>query len=181
MSILSQQSIKSRIESWDIIYDPIERLDKLISKQSIDCTLYPTYFIKINLWFLKHDMTEIQIFNHWDFVLCIIDEWVGTKAWSGLCMEFKLKSTSARLGINHPIAWFCENWYFSRLCIELSFSRTVYLQAWMSIWQFIFHTIEWDTIDYVEWGSYQNHSTLEEVKANWKPEDILPKSLVRKI
>lgn len=174
MSILSKKEILNRIEKWDIIFDPIDRLDKLIAQQSIDCTLYKEWYF---WWDTLINLDINGLFKQWDFFLWVIDEWVGTRAGSWLCMEFKLKSTAARLGITHPIAWFCENWYFSRLCIELWFSKDIRLYNNMCIWQFIFHTIEWEQEDYTVKWSYQSYTTLDDLKNKRRISDVLPKSL----
>lgn len=111
------------------------------------------------------------------FVLAYIQEFIGTAPNSNLCMQFLLKSTVARHGLDHNLAGFIETGYFNRLCLELTSKIPIRIQKNMLIGQFVFHTTTEDNQDYTQKQSYQKTSDLQELKANWKPEDILPKPI----
>lgn len=131
-------------------------------------------------FYYKIDITEPFFVQPNFFILAYIDEFIGTTANSNLCMQFLLKSTPARHGIDHNLAGFIETGYFNRLCLELSFKMPLHIQKGMLIGQFIFHTTTEDNQDYAKKQSYQKIQNLEQLKNNWQPEDILPKKIQNK-
>ncbi len=176
--ILGKKSIIEEINKGNIIADGV--LQKMINNQSIDCSLYNQAWILKNNEFELIDIRQGYNFVIGDFGLFAVDEWIGTKGNSGICCEFKLKSTSARQGIDHLFAGWIDTGYFSRLTLELSFKKNVTLKSNDLIGQFIFHRVEGETENYSENGNYQNSSSLEELKSNWNMEMLLPKPIKNK-
>jgi deoxycytidine triphosphate deaminase len=125
------------------------------------------------------DISQPTYFVNGLFVLGAIDEWIGTKANTDFCCEFRLKSTPARLGLDHAFASWIETGYFSRLCLELKFNQSVELQKGSLVGQYIFHKTTDETVNYVKGGSYQLTSNLESMKKSWNIKDILPKSKIK--
>lgn len=115
------------------------------------------------------------------FALAYTDEWVGAKANTNICWQFLLKSTAARLGLDHNLAGWVETGYFSPLCLELHSHLPIDLKYGDLIGQAVFHTTTQDQIDYSKKGNYQKTNNIEELKKNWKPEDILPKKIKNKM
>ena len=156
------------IEQSEIINRQLHNLEEIKSK--IISTVKGWYLVNIS---------EPATFVNGLFVLGSIDEWVGTKSNTDLCCEFRLKSTPARLGLDHAFASWIETGYFSRLCLELTFNQSVELQKGSMIGQFIFHKTTDDTVDYIKGGSYQSTTNLDKLKTNWEIQDILPKSKIK--
>lgn len=111
-------------------------------------------------------------------ILAYTDEWVGSKPNTNIVWNCLLKSTAARVGIDHALAGFVESGYFLPLCLEIE--TKVYgikLGYGDLIAQAIFNESTDSTVDYTEKGSYQSSTDLEKLKKEWVPEDILPKRL----
>lgn len=68
---------------------------------------------------LKVDITEPIILPRFTFFLAYLDQYIGTVGGSNIAMQFFLKSTGARHGLNHPLAGLAEPGYFSKLCVEI--------------------------------------------------------------
>ena len=75
---LSRSKIKEEIVKGNIIADGVE--DFQISEHTIDVSLYKDAWIFTDNGFQLIDLTQGVKMNTNDFVLGIIDEWVGTKA-----------------------------------------------------------------------------------------------------
>lgn len=118
-----------------------------------------------------HDSTWNGYYLSTSFTLAHTEEFIGIAAGSGLCCELKLKSTLARMGLDHANAGWIDQGYFNRITLELYSHQLIELRAGMKIAQVVFHRTEGEG-NYE--GKYQKHRTLEEVKRNWKPEDMLP-------
>ena len=155
-------------EAVNMISKQIKALDQLSNK--IVSTVGDWYIV---------DITKPTIFVKGLFVLGAIDEWVGTKASTDLCCEFRLKSTPARLGLDHAFASWIETGYFSRLCLELTFNQSVELQKGSMVGQYIFHKTTDKSVDYTKGGSYQSFRDLDTAKRDWSIKDILPKSKIK--
>ena len=124
---------------------------------------------------------KIDITNGFDypaglFSLAYTNEFIGTVGGCNIQPSFKLKSTSARVGIFHPLAGLGEVGFFNRWCLELQFVENEPIKYGDLIGQIYFDTVIGEPSNYSETGSYQSENTLEDLKANWKPEDILPKA-----
>jgi deoxycytidine triphosphate deaminase len=180
--ILSKSQIIKEIELGNIIADGV--LPFQISEQSIDVSLHDVAwrwnasqntFQKI---FLSGD--GHTLYPQKDFILGIVDEWVGTKAGSKICCEFKIKSTPARLGLDNALSVWIEEGYFSRLCLELYCHIPITIKAGDLIGQYVFHRVDGEPTNYVGEDRYQTTSNLEELKAEWKPEMVLPKTIKNK-
>lgn len=170
--IISKKIILEEIEKGNIIADGVN--PEQIKDQSIDVSLGE--WININgKW--------IDITNNWyiqpgDFVLAYTDEFVGTKAGSNLLPSFKLKSSAGRNGILHTLAGHGEVGFFNRWAMEFTVMKPLLIKKGMLVGQIYFTRTEGaESEDYAKSGTYQKHSTLEEVKLNWKREDILPPNL----
>jgi deoxycytidine triphosphate deaminase len=200
MSHLSYSEILKNIENGNIIADGVK--PEQIKDQSIDVSLgeyvfireesvkFSFKFFKQYLWLIfvakRIEFKGLEYFvvklNHnkpfWAipgmFILAYTKEFVGTVGGFNLQPSFKLKSTSARHGIQHPLAGLGEVGFFNRWCLELTFAVPVALKYGDLIGQIYFDTVIGEPSDYTETGSYQSENTLEDLKAKWKPEDILP-------
>lgn len=155
-------------EAVNMISKQIKALDQLSNK--IVSTVGDWYIV---------DITKPTTFVKGLFVLGAVDEWVGTKASTDLCCEFRLKSTPARLGLDHAFASWIETGYFSRLCLELTFNQSVELQKGSMVGQYIFHKTTDRSVDYTKGGSYQSFRDLDTAKRDWSIKDILPKSKIK--
>jgi deoxycytidine triphosphate deaminase len=200
MSHLSYSEILKNIENGNIIADGVK--PEQIKDQSIDVNLgryifireesvkFSFKFFKQYLWLifvakriefkgLEYFMIEL---NHnkpfWAipgmFILAYTNEFIGTVGGSNLQPSFKLKSTSARHGIQHPLAGLGEVGFFNRWCLELTFAVPVELRHGDLVGQIYFDTVIGKPSDYADKGSYQSISDLKKLKAEWQPEDILP-------
>ena len=165
--VKDKESIKS-IEYLGIVNKQIHHLDEI--KSRVVSTIKDWYIV---------DITKPTIFVKGLFVLGAVDEWVGTKASTDLCCEFRLKSTPARLGLDHAFASWIETGYFSRLCLELTFNQSVELQKGSMVGQYIFHKTTDKSVDYTKGGSYQSFRDLDTAKRDWSIKDILPKSKIK--
>jgi len=114
------------------------------------------------------------------FILAYTDEWVGSKANTNIAWQFLLKSTLARLGLDHNLAGWVEPGYFLPLCLELTTKAPLELRYGDLIGQAVFHLTTDDSQDYTKSGSYQKHTNLKKLKEEWKPEDILPGNIKNK-
>lgn len=191
MSHLSTSEILKNIKNGNIIADGVDT-KKYVKDQSIDVSLGEYVFVRVDSYppnkypirsfvFEGVEYSKISLKNGITFypgmfILAYTNEFVGTKAGSNLQPSFKLKSTSARLGIQHPLAGLGEVGFFNRWCLELTFAVPVELRYGDLIGQVYFDTVIGKPTDYSETGSYQSENTLEKIKANWKPENILPKA-----
>lgn len=111
-----------------------------------------------------------------DFILAHTNEFIGTVAGSSIHPQFYLKSTSARLGILHPIAGYGDEGFYNRWALEFTFAIPVILKYKMKIGQVAFSQIVGGGDDYTQKGHYQSTQNLDEIKLNWKKESILPHS-----
>lgn len=150
-------------DAVNIIDDQIKALNQLANK----------VVSTVGDWHIV-DITEPITFVNGLFVLGAVEEWVGTRSNTDLCCEFRLKSTPARLGLDHAFASWIETGYFSRLCLELTFNVSVELQKGSLIGQYIFHKTTDQSVDYTEKGSYQSSKDLESIKKDWSIQEILP-------
>lgn len=195
--ILTKNHIIQNHKEGKIILDGV--LPDQISENSVDGSLgqyifidalSPEFFAVSYDWYYQNkpilkngkeyykiDITKPFYLKPGMFILAYIDEFIGTTANSNLCMQFLLKSTPARHGLDHNLAGFIETGYFNRLCLELTSKEPIIIQKGMLIGQFVFHTTTKDNQDYSQKQSYQKTNDLQELKANWKPEDILPKPI----
>ena len=114
------------------------------------------------------------------FILAHTNEFFGTKPKTDLCWQFLLKSTAARNGLDHCLAGFVESGYFSPLCLELYSHAPVEIRYGDLIGQAILHTTTDKSVDYTIKGSYQSTTNIDELRKNWKPEDILPGKIKNK-
>lgn len=198
MSHLSYSEILKNIQNGKIIADGVK--PEQIKDQSIDVSLGEYIFLDYNSEWVENNWSvyktqsqhlyevpnsnkryyKIKLskegfhFHPGMFVLAYTNEFVGTVGGSNLQPSFKLKSTSARHGIQHPLAGLGEVGFFNRWCLELTFAVPVALKCGDLIGQIYFDTVIGQPSDYSKTGSYQSENTLEKIKVNWKPEDILP-------
>jgi dCTP deaminase len=183
MCKLSRSEIIKRYNQGDIIIDPFD--EKLLNPQSIDVRLGEWIYVlptptspngragREGVWIdLRNGFYTIL---DDEFILAHTLEFIGTAPNSHLCSEFKLKSTSARGGLDHSLACWIDEGYFNRIALELSCHQQFKLKYGMKIGQIIFETTIGDGEDYSINGNYQSSDNLEELKKNWKKEDILPK------
>ena len=198
MSHLSYSEIIKNIKNSKIIADGVK--PEQIKDQSIDVSLGEYIFLDYDSEWVENNWSiyETQSQHLYEvpnsnkryykiklskegfrcqpgmFILAYTNEFVGTVGGSNLQPSFKLKSTSARLGIQHPLAGLGEVGFFNRWCLELTFAVPVELKFGDLIGQIYFDTVVGDPSDYANKGSYQSVSDLEKLKAKWQPEDILP-------
>ena len=166
--VVKDKESANSIEYLGLINKQIHNLNEI--KSRVVSTIKDWYIV---------DITNPTTFVKGLFVLGAVDEWVGTKSGTDLCCEFRLKSTPARLGLDHAFASWIETGYFSRLCLELTFNQSVELQKGSMIGQYIFHKTTDKSVDYTKGGSYQSSTDLETIKKNWSIKDILPKSKIK--
>jgi deoxycytidine triphosphate deaminase len=197
MSHLSTSEILKNIKNGNIIADGVN-LKEQVKDQSIDVSLGEYIFIDNDSENFENDwsffLNEKQTINPKNsdkryykikldkpfyaepgmFILAYTNEFVGTVGGSNLQPSFKLKSTSARRGIQHPLAGLGEVGFFNRWCLELTFAVPVELRHGDLVGQIYFDTVIGKPSDYADKGSYQSISDLKKLKAEWQPEDILP-------
>jgi len=178
--ILTEKDIKKEIEQGNIIiHDGEKRImyPNTVKWQSIDVRLGRWVNITFN-WnseWIDLDEWDKTIQSNYIFVLAHTEEFIGTKAWSGILPTFKLKSTAGRLGIIHTLAWHGDIWFQGRWAMEFICAKPITLKRYMSIWQIYFtYCTKDESDDYSEKWTYQKVSDINEIAANWKKEDILP-------
>lgn len=198
--ILTNKEIKANIKNGNIIAEGVT--ENQISQNSIDLSLGE--YIFIDDYYTGYDdlkeatvdivegpngrryhkiqLSKDKAFNLYPdmFILAYANEWVGSKANTNLAWRCLLKSTAARNGLDHNMAGFVETGYFSPLCFEFYAHVPVKLKYGDLIAQAVFETTTDDSVDYSKKGSYQTTNDLEQLKKNWKPEFILPKSIKNK-
>lgn len=104
----------------------------------------------------------------------------GTAELPAVTTEMRARSSIGRIGI---AVCKCAGWgdigYVNRWTMEITNFSTVIipLPVGLRIAQIIFHeTVKVPEMDrYDKKGKYQTSSNLEDLKKNWKPEDMLPK------
>lgn len=182
--ILSKNAILKEIENGNIIVDPFKT--ELVKDQSIDVRL-GQYLWVWNLS-ISNKPAIFDISNGFPgmngcaekpadslFFIAHTLEFIGTKAGSNILPTFKLKSSAGRLGIMHTLAGHGEVGFHNRWALEFTCKLPIVLQKGMSIGQIYFTKVEGaENEDYSKLGTYQNTNDLEQLKANWKPEDLLP-------
>jgi deoxycytidine triphosphate deaminase len=114
------------------------------------------------------------------FILAYSDEWFGVKPNQPYAWHNLLKSTSARNGLQHLNAGFVESGYFQPLCFEFVSFVPVPLRHGDLVCQAVVHTTTDDSVNYTEKGTYQSTNDIDELKKNWKPENILPGKIKNK-
>ncbi|RTL06187.1 hypothetical protein EKK58_06105 [Candidatus Dependentiae bacterium] len=175
--ILSRNRILEEISKGNIIYKLGE--EKYIKDQSIDVSLGEwIYNTKLNAW---HNCGDGPItLEPGVLYLCHTDEFIGTKAGSNLLPSIKLKSTSARKGIQHPLAGHGEVGFFNRWALEITVTTQTQVICGDLIAQVYFTVVDGDgTEDYSISGTYQHSSVVERVMDSWKPQDLLPPPLFK--
>lgn len=183
--ILCEDSINKALSLWDIIihdWNSLLSSSKLVKAESIDVRLWRYLFIRehipttsttVEKWIDLNDYPDGYQMYPWQFVLSHTEEFIWTRANSRIHPTFKIKSSSARLGIIHTLAWHWEVGFHNRWAMEFTVAIPIVLKRFMSIGQIYFSYTDWDW-DYSEKWTYQKSNDIEEIVKNWKKEDILP-------
>lgn len=170
--ILSKNTIIQEAAKGNIILDGVNTPQ--IKDQSVDVSLGQFLYID-NTWV---DITTPYTPPLNTLILAYTDEFVGTTAGSNILPAFKLKSTAGRQGIFHTLAGHGEVGYFNRWAMEFVCFKAIELQKGILIGQIYFNqVIGASDEDYSKLGTYQKSNNLEEVKATWTKESILPPKL----
>jgi deoxycytidine triphosphate deaminase len=174
--IFSKNKILEAHKNGDIIYHSPTgyKIEDFTQNQSVDIHLYDwIYSPEYNSW---AKITDGKIITKGTFFLACSEEFIGTKAGSNINPQWHLRSTLARLGFGHAKAGWGDVGFHNRWCMEFVAHADLTLTAGMRVAQISFASTYPDDVDYtLETGNYQKENTLEELVANWKKEDILPK------
>jgi len=110
-----------------------------------------------------------------EVILAHTQEFIGVV--KGATTMMKGRSTMGRCGVSicKDAGW-GDVGYFNRWVVEIENHNKipVVMIVGQKIGQIVFISCGEINNSYYQSGSYQKGSTLEEVKANWKPEDMLP-------
>jgi len=167
--ILSKNEIIKEYNNGNIVLENVKK--EQIKDQSVDVSL-GQYIYSDNHWW---DISKGFYPPTNTLILAYTDEFIGTKAGSNILPSFKLKSTAGRQGILHTLAGHGEVGFFNRWAMEFILLNPIKIQEKMLIGQIYFtKTIGAENEDYSIQGNYQKYNTIEEIKVNWKKEDILP-------
>lgn len=190
--ILSKSAIQEELKNENIICATEEDIriyyPNTLKTQSIDVRLgqyvwvwKETEFVLIDL---DHEVQQASLNSYIQaamrkdiqvFLLAHTEEFIGTKAGSGILPTFKLKSSAGRQGIMHTLAGHGDEGFINRWAMEFTIYRPVELERYMSIGQIYFTRLEGESESYGQVGSYQSGDDLEEIINNWTPEVLLPK------
>lgn len=173
--ILSKKAILEEHAKGKIIYySPAgKKLEDVCKNQSVDITIGNFVYIpSIDEWVIINENTT---FEKGTFFLAYTDEFIGTAPNSNIHPQWHLRSTLAREGLMHPKAGWGDVGFHNRWCMEFYALEDITLKAGDRVGQISFEYTT-DSEDYTkETGNYQKSESLEEMVANWKKEDILPK------
>ena len=151
--------------------------------QSVDIHLYKEiYSVTKRKWINLEESDYIS--EPGEFILASTEEFIGTTANSCIHPQWHLRSTLARMGLFHPKAGWGDVGFFNRWCMEFTSAVRFTYTYNMRVGQISFmYTQPWYkrlfylSAGYVsQTGNYQSSTDLNELRANWKKEDILPKT-----
>lgn len=198
-STLSDRKIKEYLVSGRIVIDPLDK--KNINTSSVDVTLGQFYFreqVPLKGQHIYDPWSEVDVRRVWglpqkaekynegeaifispgETILAHTQEFIGGR--DGVTTMMKARSS---LGRNFIEVCKCAGWgdvgYINRWTMEITNNSrhyTIPLVVGRRVAQIVFFEVgQTSGADYSAVGKYQTESVIEEIKKNWKPEDMLPK------
>jgi len=179
--ILWNKAIQQELKAGNIIIDPFNP-DQL-QTGSYDVTLGDF------VYFLQEIKDGKQAYSFYNLAskgiklspgacyLAHTKEYIGWR--NNIITKLQARSTIARHFLSICSCWgWGDVGYISRWTLELknNSNHTIHLHAGDKIWQIIFMRVEGVEGDYSDKGSYQTTTDIEKIKADWKPESMIPKT-----